>query len=104
MTMQQTIETKLKETFSPTYLEVINESSNHSVPEGSESHFKLIVVSDEFEDKRLIQRHRLINGLLSNELKTGIHALALHTMTPNEWSAKSKTVPDSPNCRGGSKT
>jgi len=107
MTTQQTITDKLNEAFSPEHLEVINESHMHSVPEGSESHFKVVIVSDDFDGKMLIARHRMVNKVLEEELSRdreqgGIHALALHTMTMQEWFDKGN-VPDSPQCMGGSK-
>jgi len=107
MTTQETITTKLKNAFSPEHLEVTNESYMHSVPEGSESHFKIVIVCDDFKDKMLIARHRLINKALEDELKKdrsagGIHALALHTMTMEEWFEKGN-APDSPECMGGGK-
>ena len=106
MTIQETITTKLNKAFSPEHLEVINESFMHNVPEGSESHFKIIIVCDDFKDKMLIARHRLVNKVLQDELNKeqsegGIHALALHTMTMEEWFKKGKTA-DSPECLGGS--
>ena len=103
MTIKSIIEQKLEQTFSPEFLEVINESFMHNVPEGSESHFKVTVVSKEFIEKRLIARHRLINQTLAEELNT-IHALAIHTLTPDEYFAKAGKVADSPECLGGSKT
>ena len=102
MTIQQTITDKLQQAFSPEHLEVVNESHMHNVPEGSESHFKVVVVSDQFAGKMLIARHRLVNKVLEEELQGGIHALALHTMTMEEWFEKGK-APDSPECLGGSK-
>ena len=100
---QQTIQQKLQQAFSPIHLEVINESHMHSVPEGSESHFKVVVVSEAFEGEKLIARHRQVNQVLSEELSGGIHALALHTMTPQDWFNRGGTVSDSPPCLGGSK-
>ena len=100
--MQQTITSKLEKALSPEHLEVINESHMHNVPEGSESHFKLVIVSDEFKDKMLLARHRLVNKVLEEELKGSIHALALHTMTMEEWFDKGKAA-ESPPCEGGSK-
>jgi len=102
MTIQQTITEKLQTAFNPEHLEVINESHMHNVPEGSESHFKVLIVSDDFKDKMLVARHRLVNKTLSEELNGGIHALALHTMTMQEWFDKGG-VPQSPPCEGGSK-
>ncbi|MGD2084511.1 MAG: BolA family protein [Chromatiales bacterium] len=103
MSRHDTIETLVREELKPLHLEVIDESHMHSVPEGAESHFKLVVVSDRFEGTGLVQRHRMINRLLAGELDQGLHALALHTMTPDEWFAKGGEVPESPECMGGSK-
>lgn len=102
MSMQGQIEAKLRQAFSPEILEVINESHLHNVPPGSESHFKAVIVSDQFTDKRLVARHRLVNQALVAELAT-IHALALHTLTPDEYFKRAGAVADSPLCMGGSK-
>ena len=107
MTIQETITQKLTDAFSPEHLEVVNESYMHNVPEGSESHFKVLIVCDDFKDKMLIARHRSVNKILDMELKKdksegGIHALALHTMTMEEWFAKGK-APESPECLSGGK-
>jgi BolA protein len=102
MKIQNQIETKLQLEFSPIVLAVENESHQHNVPPGSESHFKVTLVSEMFEGKRLIQRHRLVNKCLAIELAEHIHALAIHTYSPDEWSENNQ-VPESPNCLGGSK-
>lgn len=104
MKIQQQITQKLQDAFKPEHLEVVNESHMHSVPEGSESHFKVTIVCDAFEGKMLIARHRLVNQVLAEELGKnreagGIHALALHTLSMEEWFAKGG-VPDSPQCMG----
>ena len=106
-TIQQRITQKLKTALSPEHLEVVNESYMHNVPEGSESHFKVVIVSDSFKDKMLIARHRLVNKILEDELDKdnpdgSIHALALHTMTMEEWFKKGN-APASPECLGGGK-
>ncbi|MDG2395187.1 BolA/IbaG family iron-sulfur metabolism protein [Candidatus Thioglobus sp.] len=99
--MQQHLTEQLQVALSPSYLEVINESSNHSGP-ATESHFKLIVVSDYFDDLTLITRHRFINQLFKEELGH-IHALAMHTYTADEWKMRN-SAPASPQCAGGSKS
>ena len=103
MSMQATLETKLKNSLTPSHLEVINESHMHNVPPGSESHFKVIVVSKKFSDQSLVQRHQAINGLLKEELAESIHALSLQTFTPEEWAERNQAVEASPPCLGGSK-
>jgi BolA protein len=100
--MKQTIENKLDKAFHPEVLEVENESHMHNVAPGSESHFKVTVVSDEFKDLMLIKRHRIVNKVLEDELKQ-IHALALHTLTNDEWFEKAGKVAESPLCQGGGK-
>lgn len=101
MSTQTTIEQKISQAFAPVHMEVINESHMHSVAPGSETHFKLLVVSEQFAGLRLLARHRAVNQVLADELAGGVHALAMHTLTPEEWQARG-AVPQSPACRGGS--
>ena len=103
MSVQERIEGKLGSAIDLKHLEVINESGNHNVPAGSESHFKVVLVSEEFDDKRLIERHKQVNRVLKDELANDIHALAIHTYTESEWRAKNGEAPMSPPCLGGSK-
>lgn len=100
--VENQIHTKLGRAFQPAHLEVINESYMHSVPPGSETHFKVTLVSAFFEGKRQVQRHQAIYACLSEELGAGVHALALHTFSPKEWQTDDR-VPKSPQCLGGSK-
>jgi BolA protein len=102
MTLQKRIEQKLEAGLSPVFLEVLNESGQHNVPAGSESHFKVTVASSQFDGQRLLARHRLINQLLQDELAGPVHALALHTLTPGEWFERAGEVADSPPCMGSS--
>ena len=102
MSIQSTIEQKLAGEFDTAFLQVENESQMHNVAPGSESHFKVTIVSDSFRDQMLIKRHRMVNKTLETELQQ-IHALALHTLTPEEWQARGGLVADSPKCRGGGK-
>lgn len=102
MSVEDEIIEKLQNSLKPEHLEVINESHMHNVPPGSESHFKVVAVSNEFNGKMLVARHRLINKALAEELEGPVHALSLHTMTPDEWTEKG-TAPESPPCMGGGK-
>lgn len=99
--METSITAKLKASLHPTHLEVINESYMHGVPPGSETHFKVILACDAFSEKRQVQRHQAIYACLAHELKNGVHALALHTFSSDEWK-DNKVVASSPNCMGGS--
>lgn len=103
MGMQQTIEEKLQSAFAPGILDVANESDQHNVPPGSESHFKVVLVSDVFAGLRSVARHQRVYAALADELRGGVHALALHTYTPQEWTMRSALAPASPACMGGSK-
>ena len=103
MTVQQTIETKIRDGLDPSHLEVINESHMHSVPPGSESHFKLVIVSPAFDGLTRVARHQQVNRILADELKGAVHALSMETHTADEWRARDGRTMESPPCHGGSK-
>ena len=89
--------------FQPNFVQLANESYMHSVPPESESHFKLVIVTDRFDGLRAVQRHQSIYELLAEQLAGPVHALALHTYTDAEWADSGAGAPDSPSCLGGSK-
>lgn len=99
--VQREIERKLEENLNPIHLEIHNESHLHSVPPGSEYHFKVIIVSDSFASHKPLARHRTVNKLLAEELDNGVHALTISTFTQNEWAERGGVVATSPKCRGG---
>lgn len=101
MRTQTVIQEKLSHALTPQHLEVINESHGHNVPAGSETHFKVVAVSESFTGENAVKRHRRVYGILAEELANGVHALSLHLYTPDEWAAAA--VPDSPRCLGGGK-
>lgn len=103
MLLKEELEGKIKRYFEPTRLEILNESDMHNVPSGSESHFKVVVVSKKFEGKSFVERHQMIYQLLAQELKEKIHALSLQTFTPQEWLVKKGRVAKTPECLGGAK-
>lgn len=103
MQVKTFLEEAIRSALSPLYLEVLDESFMHNVPEGAQSHFKVTVVSDAFEGKRLLARHREVNALAAEALAGPVHALALHTYTSKEWEARGGESLTSPNCLGGSK-
>ena len=100
--MQANIEQKLQRLV-PTFLSVINESHNHSVPPNSETHFKVTLVSDQFDGLAAVRRHQQVYAVLAEPLANGVHALALHTYTPLEWGLRQEASPESPDCLGGSR-
>ena len=103
MSVQETIERKLAEGLDAVHLEVINESGQHNVPPGSESHFKVVVVSDAFEGQPRVRRHQQVNAVLAKEFEAGLHALSMETLTAAEWTARGGRTLESPPCLGGDK-
>ncbi|AGH81784.1 BolA family protein [Psychromonas sp. CNPT3] len=103
MKVQAIIEAKINTQIDVEYLNVENESMRHAVPPNSETHFKVIVSSSQFIGMPLLARHRLINAILAEQLAGPIHALALHTYTPEQWSQKNNIAPISSDCLGGGK-
>jgi BolA protein len=101
-TVQAQISDKLQQAFLPHELQVINESHQHNVPEGSESHFKVLIVSDNFNELRQIQRQQQVYKVLAEELAGSVHALTMQTLTLAEWQVD-QTLVLSPDCMGGSK-
>lgn len=98
--VESAITVRLTESFAPLHLQVVNESHQHNVPPGSESHFKVTLVSEAFAGKRQVQRHQAVYAALAEQLQGPVHALALHTYSPEEWS-EGRKVPGSPDCLGG---
>ncbi len=103
MDFKTRIEVKLATALTPAHLEVINESHRHNVPPDAETHFKVIIVSTQFDELPLLARHRKVNELLAAELAEGVHALAIHAYSVPEWEARSSGAPQSPPCLGGEK-
>ncbi|WP_133129468.1 BolA family protein [Legionella yabuuchiae] len=97
------IQTTLSEALKADAFIIEDESHQHRVPQGAETHFKVTVVSSLFENTTRVNRHRLINTLLKDEFDKGLHALSLHLYTPEEWNARGEEVNPSPACRGGSR-
>ncbi len=97
-----TIEKWVVENLQPAHYEVIDESRMHRVPEGAESHFRLVIVADAFAGKSLIDRHRQVYAGLQSLFTPGeLHALSLHLYSAPEWSNKNQSTSPSPACAGG---
>lgn len=88
MTVESRMREKLMISLRPTRLDVVNESHLHaghrSSPGTGESHFRVLIVSEAFTGKSRVERHRMVNDLLSNELKNAAHALAIKACAPGE--------------------
>ncbi|KNE59801.1 hypothetical protein AMAG_05260 [Allomyces macrogynus ATCC 38327] len=84
------IHDKITAACQPTVLDIIDDSrkhAGHAAMKGlaaKETHFRVTIVSDAFAGKPLLQRHRMIYGILGDELRAGLHALQLATKTPAE--------------------
>ena len=101
MTREQSLHEALTRDLDPVELRVTNESSQHNVPPNSETHFRVLVVSKQFEAKGRLARHRAIHRAVGREIEEGLHALAIDAWTPEEW-AEREGPSQSPDCRGGS--
>ena len=81
MSVKETMTRKLQEAFSPASLTVIDESEHHrghgGWREGGETHFRIQIVSPAFTGKSRVDIHRAINACVADELKGGVHALAI---------------------------
>jgi BolA family transcriptional regulator, general stress-responsive regulator len=102
MHMREQIEQTLTAALTPSHIEVADESHMHNVPKDAQSHFNVFIVSGDFAGMRLVARHQAVYGALSTEMSS-IHALALKTMTPEEWESAGGGAAKSPQCLGGSK-
>lgn len=98
--VRESIDRELRAAFEPVHLDIENESHQHNVPPGSESHFRVVIVSSAFAGQRSVARHQAVYRHLAEQLRGPVHALALHTYTPEEWAA-APAAPQSPACRGG---
>jgi BolA family transcriptional regulator, general stress-responsive regulator len=80
--------TKLTAAFAPTSLRIDDESHRHEGHAGhrpgGQTHFRVHIVADAFRGKSRVERHRMINAALADEIAGGVHALAIHANTPDE--------------------
>ncbi|MGC1357272.1 MAG: BolA family protein [Xanthobacteraceae bacterium] len=88
MRTQDVITEKLQQAFAPESLRVEDESHRHEGHAGhrpgGETHFRLYIVSEAFRGKGRLERHRMINATLAQELAGSVHALAIHAAAPGE--------------------
>ncbi len=97
MSMRERIQTTLAAALEPVFVDVKDESHMHS--RGLETHFKAVVVTPAFVGLNAVKRHQKVYATLG-DLMGQLHALALHTYTPEEWAATG-AAPASPTCAGG---
>jgi len=88
MAVHDIISNKLTAAFRPESLNIVDESHLHAGHAGhrpgGETHFRVYIVSEAFQGKTRIARHRMINATLADELAGGVHALAIHAAAPGE--------------------
>ena len=92
MRVSEIITEKLTAAFAPQSLRVVDESHQHEGHAGhrpgGETHFRVYIVSESFKEKSRIERHRMVNAALANELAGSVHALAIHPSAPGEPQAR----------------
>jgi BolA protein len=83
---------KLTGAFAPQSLRVVDESHQHEGHSGhrpgGQTHFRVYIVSEAFQGKGRVERHRMINAALAAELAGSVHALAIHANAPGEEAAR----------------
>jgi len=78
----------LEQQLQPEHLDVRDDSAAHAghASAGGKGHFHLRIVSTCFEGLKPLQRHRLVNQALAPLFATELHAVAMQTLTPNEFN------------------
>ena len=88
MRVADVITEKLSAAFAPESLRVVDESHQHEGHAGhrpgGQTHYRVYIVSEAFRGKSRIDRHRMVNQTLAQELAGGVHALAIHASAPGE--------------------
>lgn len=101
MTIEAELRSRIQEAFPQAQVLLENESYKHNVPDGSETHFVMTLVADEFDAMPRVKRHQAVYGLVSDLLEGPVHALALHLYSPQQWVQRHQQSPNSPECLGG---
>lgn len=96
--IEQALREKISAKLAPSYLELDNESDSHSGPPGRESHFRAVIVSEQFQGLMPLKRHQLVYALAKEEMAGPIHAFSVHAYTPAEWEKRQQPAPISPDC------
>ena len=94
--IENNIKNLLIDAFNPSVLSIDNESHMHNVPEDSESHFKIVLVSRNFTGLTEVNRHKSVYKALRG-IMNSIHAISIHSFDENEYK-NNPMILDSPNC------
>lgn len=101
MNRMQRVESAIRAGINPDHLDVVDESHQHASRGSAFTHLRVVVVSAGFEGLSRVARQQQIYGLLDAEFKGGLHALALRTLTPQEWAQEGGVDQhSSPACAG----
>lgn len=106
---KERMEKTLMEKFNPTKLEIVNDSNSHSVKEGSETHFRVYIVSEGFKNKTKVQTHQEIYKLFTNEMgdkhQNKLHSLSIYSYSPEEYEKNQTSLENKipPVCAGKNK-
>ena len=88
MTRHERMRTLLQQELSPNHLEILDDSEKHhghaGARPGGQTHYSVVVESERFRGMGKVQRHQMIYGLLADEFKDGLHALAITARAPGE--------------------
>jgi BolA protein len=101
--IESALRAKITGRLAPSHLEIVNESPHHGLPASAEKHFRVVAVSAAFTGLGRVERHRLVNETVAEELRNHVHALSVQAYTPEEWRAKGGETFSSPECLGGGK-
>ena len=102
MKLENLLRESLVRALNPSVCGLDNESHGHNVPKHSETHFRLVIVSDAFDGLSRVKRHQLVYKAADEALKQGVHALAMQCFTESEWADSPERL-SSPPCHGGMK-
>ncbi len=88
----------LSDALIPQHIHIENESYQHRVPKDAETHFKVVIVSPQFEGLSRVARQRLVHSIIAAEFNTGLHAISLSLYTQDEWQRQGGQIIPSPPC------
>jgi BolA protein len=86
------LESKLRDAFAPTTVQVVDDSARHEghagARPGGETHYSVLLVAEAFRGMSRVARSRAVHAALADEFAGGMHALALNLRTPEEEAAE----------------
>lgn len=93
----------LETALAPVHITLSDESHKHTAGPGAGTHWSVTVVSGAFAGRRAVQRHQAVYRALASHLSSGVHALAIEALTPEEAAGRSDLRLATPDCLGGGK-